>query len=502
MIQKVDETYSVITEPSKERRAQLVNFLRVQKPDAYFNKMVKLGIESPYKYFAAVKGDKVLIYNGHRFLLKSFGIEPLNEKTTVAEDEINRFLETVKLPFEPYDYQIHALKLCLTNNKMLCKACTSSGKSMTISLILEFFRRKGLRGILVVPNINLLTQFKSDIDSYGLTELSEEVQLLGNGNDSDFSTTVTITTWQSMVEKDVKSLNLDFIVCDEVHRETGDTVSSILKNSTTTKIKLGFTGTLPEDPVAKMTLLGLFGEPQTVITSKELIERGLGTPVIINSVILNYSRNLCNQFRQIPDYQKQLKFIKDCQERSDVIYRIVSAMREKNKNVLVLYQHTEHGKQMFVDIMKILCPDVTVENKDITGRNSLEFQKEHNVFFMNGEQSGTIRESQRNLLENVSGAVLIANYHVMSTGVNIRNLHCLVLSSPLKAFTTVSQSLGRLMRKHVSKKEAIVFDIVDNLGKGCVFMKQYKHRKQSSYIPEEFEIRELGIAVGGVQCEL
>lgn len=370
----------------------------------------------------------------------------------------------------------------------------NSGKSLAISLILEFFRRKGLKGLLVVPNINLLTQFRSDIESYGLKELLDEVQLLGNGNESDFKTTVTITTWQSMIDH-IKEVQPDFIICDEVHKESGDVVSSILKESMNTKIKLGFTGTLPEDPIAKMTLLGLFGEPYTVITAKELIQRGLATPVKIKSVFLNYSKPEITMFRELKDYQKQLKFIKDHEKRLEIILKIALRMRQKDKNTLILYQHTEHGKQIYSEIFKKLFPGEELTEKDLTGKNAFEFQKEHNLFFMNGEVKGHIREKQRNLLEEVSGSILIAPYQVMSTGVNLRNLHFLILASPLKAFTTISQSLGRLMRKHPSKTEAIIFDIVDNLGKSCIFMKQYKHRVEASYIPEEFEIQRVDVSM-------
>ena len=370
----------------------------------------------------------------------------------------------------------------------------NSGKSLGISLILEFFRRKGLKGILVVPNINLLTQFRSDIESYGLKELLDEVQLLGNGNESDFKTTVTITTWQSMIDH-IKEVQPDFIICDEVHKESGDVVSSILKESMNTKIKLGFTGTLPEDPIAKMTLLGLFGEPYTVITAKELIQRGLATPVKIKSVFLNYSKPEITMFRELKDYQKQLKYIKDHEKRLEIILKIALGMRQKDKNTLILYQHTEHGKQIYSEIFRRLNPGKELTEKDLTGKNAFEFQKEHNLFFMNGEVKGHIREKQRNLLEEVNGSILIAPYQVMSTGVNLRNLHFLILASPLKAFTTISQSLGRLMRKHPSKTEAIIFDIVDNLGKNCIFMKQYKHRVEASYIPEEFEIQRVDVSM-------
>ena len=181
MITKLNETYSLVqtNEPQK-----LIDFLKVLKPDAYFNKMIKLGFESPYRYFAIQQGSNVLIFNGHRYLLKSFGIEAIDESNSITENEVQDFLKTLELPFEPYDYQIKTVKLCLMNNKVLIRSVTSSGKSLSISIILEFFRRKGLKGVLVVPNINLLTQFKSDIDSYNLKELSDNVQLLGNGNSS------------------------------------------------------------------------------------------------------------------------------------------------------------------------------------------------------------------------------------------------------------------------------------------------------------------------------
>lgn len=362
----------------------------------------------------------------------------------------------------------------------------NSGKSLSISLILEFFRRNKKRGILIVPNINLLTQFKSDIDSYGLKELSEETLLLGNGHESDFSTCLTITTWQSLM-KHMDNLNFDFIICDEGHKFSSDCTSDILLKSINTPIKLGFTGTLPEDPIAKMTLLGLFGKPETIITSSELIERGLGTPVNINVVMLNYPRCDKEAFHEIPKdaFLKQLSFLKEYQKRTEIVSKIAINEREKLKNVLVLYQHTEHGENIFEAL-----------GCDKSKAYDFEYQKSKGVLFMNGSIKGNIREEQRQYMENNTGVIMIANYACMSTGVSIKNLHSLVLASPLKSFVTISQSLGRLMRKHSSKKESNIFDIVDNFGfrkPSGIFVNQYKHRLKSSYIPEEFKVKEISV---------
>lgn len=362
----------------------------------------------------------------------------------------------------------------------------NSGKSLSISLILEFFRRSKKRGILIVPNINLLTQFKSDIDSYGLKELSEETLLLGNGHESDFSTCLTITTWQSLM-KHMDNLNFDFIICDEGHKFSSDCTSDILLKSINTPIKLGFTGTLPEDPIAKMTLLGLFGKPETIITSSELIERGLGTPVNINVVMLNYPKCDKEAFHEIPKdaFLKQLSFLKEYQKRTEIVSKIAINERAKSKNVLVLYQHTEHGESIFEAL-----------GCDKSKAYDFEYQKSKGVLFMNGSIKGNIREEQRQYMENNTGVIMIANYACMSTGVSIKNLHSLVLASPLKSFVTISQSLGRLMRKHSSKKESNIFDIVDNFGfrkPSGIFVNQYKHRLKSSYIPEEFKVKQINV---------
>jgi len=90
--------------------------------------------------------------------------------------------------------------------------------------------------------------------------------------------------------------------------------------------------------------------------------------------------------------------------------------------------------------------------------------------------------------------ILVSGYQLLSTGVNIKKLHNMVLSSPLKAYTTVTQSIGRGMRLHETKSEFVVYDLVDDFGvrkPGGIFYKQYEHRKSTSYNPEEFPISEI-----------
>lgn len=494
-ITKLNESYSSI-EADSQTLKNILEYLKVERPGAWFEPAVKAGFKSPYVYFGSVQNKQLLVMNGHLQLLKQFGVEPEVLQTEYREEYIDQYLEDVKktLPFPPYDFQEKAFKESIMNVKQINKMATGSGKSMTISLIAEFMRRQKKKGLLLVPNINLLTQFKSDIKDYNLLELYDDCHVIGGGsNDKHFNNSLTISTWQSMQNWHDELDKLDYVITDEAHRFASEETSAIVRGTLNCRYKWGFTGTLPEDPIMKMELFGLFGLPKTYITSAGLIERGLATPIKINSILFKYSNNDKNIFKEVGKlYAKQLKFLKDHEKRNEFIVNLTCKLRTKG-NTLVLFQHTEHGKLLFIDAMKQLYPDVEVTLKDITGKKSFEFQEQYGVYFLNGEDDAKTREKTRKVLEEHDDAILIANYALLSTGVNIKKLHNMVLSSPLKAYTTVTQSIGRGMRLHSSKTEFVVYDLVDDFsfrGGSGIFYKQYIHRKNTSYNPEEFPVIE------------
>ena len=485
--QRLNESYSRITGTKDELR-KVYDFLKVERENAYMEILVQRGLKSPYDYFAVPDNDSLIVMNGHLGLLKTFGLCDDVQKSEFTQDDIDLYLKNLKLEFTPYDYQLKCFNDVILTTRQLNKLCTASGKSLIISLICDFFFKHNKRGLLVVPNINLLTQFKNDIKSYGLLDLYNNTDTLGGGNETDFKSQLLITTWQSMI-KYKEHLDFDYLITDECHKLVKEVSSSIISESINTKYKYGFTGTLPENPSDKMYCLGLFGLPKTYITASELIERGLGTPVKINSIIFEYPQEVKNILRN-SNYQKQLKIIKEYDLRNKFI---VDVSTKLNGNTLILYSHTEHGKTLFTEIMKSKFPGIEVTNKDITGKKSFEFQKQYNVYFINGEDDAQTREKTRNILETCENAILVSNYAILSTGVNIRRLHNMIFASPLKSYNTITQSIGRGLRKHESKKVFTVFDLVDDIGvrhPSGVFYRQYQHRLKTSYNPEGYPVAE------------
>lgn len=496
-LQRLNESYSVLNPESNEdeiKIEKIFNFLKVLRPGAYFEPAVKAGFKSPYDFFSNIQNGKLLLMNGHIDLLKNFNIHQEKIISNYNIKEIDIFLSKIKkiLPFEPYDFQEKAFKESILNVKQINKCCTSSGKSLIISLIAEFFREQNKKGLLLVPNINLLTQFKNDIKDYKLIDLYDDCHVIGGGStERHFNNSLTISTWQSMMNYHNNLDELNYVICDEAHRFASEETSAIVKKTINCQYKIGFTGTIPDNPIQKMELLGLFGMPKTYITSSELIDRKLATPIKINSIIFQYNKTDKNIFRNAGNYPKQLKFIKEHEKRNEFIVNLVLKLKQ---NKLVLFQHTEHGKTIFSEIMKKKYPELILQNKYITGKKSFDFQEQYGIYFLNGEDDARTREKTRKILEKTEDTILVANFALLSTGVSIKRLHHLIMASPLKSYTTITQSLGRGMRLHESKDVFNVFDLTDNFGvykPGGIFYKQYIHRKNTSYNPENFPIKEV-----------
>lgn len=492
IVHKLNESYSAIeAEPYKLK--QIYDFLTITTYDIrkIYGSVHRIAKEN---HFGNIQNGMLLVQNGTLQMLGHFGVPQAQIIPEYTEEFIdNEFKEIIKnMPFVPYDYQLQAAKESVLHKKHLIKAATGSGKSCIIYMIISFLKKQQLKGALIVPNINLLEQMYNDFKDYNATdELLSCIDIQGGGKQSDFKNDIIITTWQSLMNKKEHLDSFEYIITDEVHKYTGSEVSSIIKGTINSKYKIGLTGTIPEDPLQKMELFGLFGLPRTYITSRELIDRGLATPIKINTLILDYNKNDKNIFNELKgNWQKQLKFIKEHEQRNELVVNLTCRL---SGNSLVLFQHLEHGKSLFLDIMKKMYPDVEVPNNMINGKKSFEFQNKYQIYFISGADDAKTREQTRKIMEEHENAILVSNYQLLSTGVNLKKLHSLVLASPLKAYTTITQSIGRMLRLHHSKKEALVFDIVDNFGyrkPGGIFYKQYIHRKNTSYNPEQYPVTE------------
>lgn len=182
------------------------------------------------------------------------------------------------------------------------------------------------------------------------------------------------------------------------HRFSSEVTSEIVSKTTNAKYKFGFTGTLPDDKSKMMTLIGLFGNIKTHIRTQELIELGLGTPLKVNSIILQYPEAIKNQIKKLKQFPSQFKFIREYEPRTNFITNLSTKLKG---NTLVLFSMTDHGKDLFTKIFLKKYPEFEGREKEllITGKKSYDFQKDYGVYFINGEDDAKTRELTRKVLE-------------------------------------------------------------------------------------------------------
>jgi superfamily II DNA or RNA helicase len=369
----------------------------------------------------------------------------IDSEITVTDNyslkEADDFIKTLGLPFEPRDYQTNSFVHAIRNKRILLLSPTASGKSLIIYLILRYIQQTQRKGLLIVPTTSLVEQMYTDFESYGYN--SEQYchrQYAGKDNVTDKF--LTITTWQSIYKLNTQWFEpYGMVIGDEAHLFKAKSLASIMEKLNECKYRFGFTGTLDGTQTHKLVLEGLFGAVKKVTTTAKLIEDNHLSAFKIKCLVLKHS-----------DAEKKLMARKTYQEEMDYLVRhdgrnkfISKLTLSLEGNTLVLFQYVDkHGKDLYKQI------------KD-------KAHDKRHVFFVHGGVDGEDREAIRQIVEKEKDAIIIASYGTFSTGVNIRNLHNIVFSSPTKSMIRTLQSIGRGLRLGDDKEEAVLYDISDDL---------------------------------------
>lgn len=351
------------------------------------------------------------------------------------QEMAEQFIESLGLPFKPRDYQVSAFIHAIQKRRALLLSPTASGKSFIIYLITKFLLQEG-RVLIIVPVISLVHQMHSDFVEYGCDP--SLLHKIHDGKETDAE--VVISTWQSIYQMPPKWFHqFKTIIGDEAHLFKAKSLTSMLEKTTQTPNKLGFTGTLDGTQTHRLVLEGLFGTVHKVTTTAELIEQKHLADFKIKAVVLDYeeeARKLVRTYK----YSDEVRFLLRHLGRNKFIAKLAA---KQSQNTLVLFQIIEHGKILH-KLIEQLCPD-------------------RKVFFVHGEVSGEAREEIRRFTEKNNNVVIVASYGTFSTGVNIKNLHNVIFSSPSKSRVRNLQSIGRGLRKSGNKETAVLYDIADDL---------------------------------------
>jgi superfamily II DNA or RNA helicase len=352
--------------------------------------------------------------------------------------EAKDFVTKIKPTMQPRDYQLDAFVYAVRNRRALLLSPTASGKSFIIYLLTRYYNA---RTLIIVPTTSLVSQLASDFADYGF-DANTHVHRIYSGQDKHTDKQITISTWQSIYKLDKKYFEqFDVVIGDEAHLFKANSLSGIMSKLNNCRYRFGFTGTLDGTQTHRLVLEGLFGVVKKVTTTSELIEQKHLAEFDIKAIVLKYPDEIKKMLKDA-SYQDEIDFIVRNDSRNRFIKNL--ALSLDNGNTLLLFQYVEkHGKVLY-DMIKNDAGD-------------------RKVFFVSGEVDGEEREQIRKIVESEKNAIIVASYGTFSTGVNIRNLHNIIFSSPSKSRIRNLQSIGRGLRKSDTKTSSTLYDIADDL---------------------------------------
>ena len=383
--------------------------------------------------------------------------------------EAAEFVKSLKLPHKIRDYQLKSFIHAIRNRRILLLSPTASGKSLILYCIIRYLQSTNAkRGLLIVPTTSLVEQMYSDFASYGY-DSEEYCHRQYAGKEKHTNKFLTITTWQSIYKNEGDYFEqFDFVLGDEAHQFKAKSLTTILSGCTAAKYRIGTTGTLDGTQTHRLVLEGLFGPVYKATSTAELIEKKQLADFSIKCLILKYSDTICKESKSW-DYNQEIEYIVMNKARNDFIRNLVLSL---TGNSLVLFQFVEkHGKHLYENI------------KEHAGKRK--------VFFVFGGTDVEIRESIRAITERELDAIIVASYGTFSTGVNIRNLHNVIFSSPSKSRIRNLQSIGRGLRLGDNKEAATLFDIADDfrIGKFTNYTLKHFVERVKIYDEEKFNYK-------------
>jgi len=460
LLQKVNEVYLKVVSEQPSVVQELSDHLTFMVPGAKFSPAYKnkfwdgkirlLNSLTGVTYAGLVKEISEFA-NARNYDIQ---IDPeLQPGELLSSDEVNNYISHLSTK-EARDYQRHAFNIAITSNRAIFLSPTASGKSLIIYLIacyyLSILRKQ--RVLVIVPTVSLVLQMKKDFEEYAGKSL--DIHSITAGVDKVTTSPVVISTWQS-IYKMPKDWFKQFgcVIGDEVHLFKATSLKSIMEKLIDCKYRFGFTGTLDGSLTNKVTLEGLFGPVKQVTTSAELMDQGHIANLKIKAIILQYpseARMIARKF----SYQDEMDFLVRNEKRNKFIRNLSLSL---DGNSLVLFQYVEKHGQILFDM---------VSNKD----------PKRKIFFVHGGVEGDDREKIRGIVENETNAIIVASYGTFSTGINIRNLHNVVLASPSKSRVRILQSIGRGLRIGDEKDTMTLYDLADDL----------KYKTQTNYTLQHF----------------
>ena len=348
-----------------------------------------------------------------------------------------------------YDYQEKAVQAMIDAKYGILQSPAGSGKTqMGIALT----ARLGKRTLWLCHTLDLIKQSKERAKLY----MSEDLMGTITEGKVNLGEGITFATIQTMCKLDLTQYRdyWDCIITDEVHRVSGSptavTQYQKVLNSLSARHKYGLSATVHRSDGMIKATYALVGEvaykvPDEAVADK-IMKVGIypvGTGVQISREALNTDGTL--------NYTKLITYLTENAARNQLIADSI-----EQRPSLILSDRLNH----LDELISLLPVDMQKDAVMISGK-------------MTTKKGKAEREQALEDMRSGKKKYLFATYSLCKEGLDIPRLERLYMASPVKDYTVVVQSIGRIARTFEGKAEPICYDFVDDI---AYLVKSYKKR--------------------------
>lgn len=379
-----------------------------------------------------------------------------------------------------YDYQNKVVQTAMDHGRGMIQAATGSGKSRMIAKIVANYN---LPTVIYVVSLDLLSQMQETLEHC----LGVEVGVVGGGSCKIKNITVCsiwsaakayaekaeksdqpeedvlVDKWSPSAEqsKAIKQMveSAQLVILDESQFAAAKSVQVVMRQSRAASHRYGCSGTPWRSDGADILLTAAFGPVICNVSASDLIRQGyLVAPKIA-------FRDIPSNLSMKKDWQHvKSNYIVHNEDRNKLIIENTLRLLDKGRKPLLLFRELQHGK-----ILEEMLPS-DIKYRKVTGQLGASERDQIRADFKAGQID-----------------LLLAST-VYDQGVDLPALDALILAGGGKSTAKALQRVGRVIRMHTGKKDALIMETFDQ----APHVRKHSTERYRAYRSEP----EFGIASG------
>lgn len=409
MLLEVSSVYTNIQTDNPELLDKLIELFSFNDPTAFYAK--KKRFYDTRKYFISKKG-RILTGLVPRLqeTLSQVNLVP----TIEYKQEIKKYNISSEIKLENWvfrDYQVELLQKALKAKRGIVKSATGSGKTSLMAYLVSVFKDQNV--------IILFNQKQLLVQCYDFLTKQLGMKNIGLAYGEGFiESNIMLCTVQSLhkiigtpVERP------DVLIVDEVHEfGSGGFNTKVIHSFPSASYRFGFTATVPSDNIKLFNIEGAFGPVISSVSTQELIEQGYLAKPHIKVINVNYDPSSLINLEYRTAYQN---LIVSNPIRNNLIKKVCESFDNPSPKIAIIVQSLSHA-QILVDML----PNA----RKIEGFNSIEERLEVINWF------------------KTSNKPILIGTTILQTGIDIKEINCLIVARGLKSQIATIQAIGRALR--------------------------------------------------------